>query len=100
MIVVGMEVHVRVLHTCPDLIKAGFQIHLAADAAASYLKEIRDIAIDLLRQAGVVISSTEIIIFKWASRANTENFRKILPVVKQEKRSARSLIGESSFNFS
>jgi nicotinamidase-related amidase len=81
-IVVGMEAHVCVLQTCLDLIKAGFQIHLVADAVASRVKENRDIAIDILRQGGAVITSTEIVIFQWAYRANTENFRKILPVVK------------------
>ncbi len=81
-IVAGMETHVCVLQTCLDLIKAGFQIHLVADAVASREIENRDIAIDLLRQAGALVSSTEIVIFQWAYRANTENFRKILPVVK------------------
>jgi len=35
-----------------------------------------------MRQAGAVITSTEIVIFQWALRANTEDFRKILPIVK------------------
>ena len=39
-------------------------------------------AIDLLKQAGAVISSTEIVIFQWALGANTDDFRKILPIVK------------------
>ena len=39
-------------------------------------------SIDLLKQAGAVISSTEIVIFQWALRANTDDFRKILPIVK------------------
>ncbi|MEE4177918.1 MAG: isochorismatase family protein [Bacteroides sp.] len=81
-IVAGMETHVCVLQTCLDLIKAGFQIHLVADAVASRTKENRNIAINLLRQAGAVVSSAEIVIFQWAYRANTENFRKILPVIK------------------
>lgn len=81
-IVVGMETHVCVLQTCLDLIKAGFQVYLAADAVASRVNDNRDIALDLLRQAGAVIASTEIIIFQWACRANTDAFRKILPIVK------------------
>jgi nicotinamidase-related amidase len=80
--VVGMETHVCVLQTCLDLIKAGFQVHLVADAVASRVEENRDIAINIMRQAGAVISSTEIIIFQWACRANTDEFRKILPIVK------------------
>lgn len=81
-VVVGMETHVCVLQTCLDLIKSGFQVHLVADAVASRVDENRDIAIDLLRQAGAVVSSTEIVIFQWACRANTDEFRKILPIVK------------------
>ncbi|KJS29582.1 MAG: isochorismatase [Desulfatitalea sp. BRH_c12] len=81
-VAVGMETHVCVLQTCLDLIKAGFQVHLAADAVASRKTENRDSAIALLRDAGAVISSTETIIFQWLRRANTDEFRKILPIVK------------------
>jgi isochorismate hydrolase len=81
-VVTGIETHVCVLQTCLDLIESGFDVHVAADAAASRLKENHDIAIDQLTQAGAVVSSTEIIIFEWTKRANTDEFRKILPVVK------------------
>jgi nicotinamidase-related amidase len=81
-VVVGMEAHVCVLQTCLDLIKSGFQVHLIADGVASRVGENRAIAIDLLRQAGAVVSSAEIVIFQWAYRANTEEFRRILPIVK------------------
>lgn len=81
-VVVGMKTHVCVLQTSLDLIKAGFQVHLVADAIASRVNTNRDIAIDLMRQAGAVISSTEIVIFQWTCCANTDVFRKILPIVK------------------
>lgn len=81
-VVAGMETHVCVLQTCLDLIKAGFQVHLVADAVASRVNENRNIAIDIMRQAGAVITSTEIVIFQWALRANTDDFRKLLPIVK------------------
>ncbi|MFO7494154.1 MAG: isochorismatase family protein [Desulfobacterales bacterium] len=81
-VVAGMETHVCVLQTCLDLIKSGFQVHLVADAVASRVKQNRDIAIDLLRQAGAVVSSAEIVVFQWARRANTDDFRRILPIVK------------------
>ncbi len=81
-ILIGMETHVCVLQTGLDLIKAGWQIHLAADAVASRTVENRQIAIDLFREAGAVISSVEIIIFQWACCSDTDDFRKILPIVK------------------
>jgi nicotinamidase-related amidase len=81
-VVAGLETHVCILQTCLDLISSGFQVHLAADAVASRESENRDIAINMLRQAGAVIASTEIVIFQWACRANTDEFRKILPIVR------------------
>ncbi|NLI32956.1 MAG: isochorismatase family protein [Deltaproteobacteria bacterium] len=82
MILVGMETHVCVLQTGLDLIKAGYQVHLVADAVASRTPENRQIAIDCFRQAGAVITSAEIVIFQWARRSNTDAFRRILPIVK------------------
>ena len=81
-VVVGMESHVCVLQTGLDLIKEGYQLQLVADGVASRTTQNRDIAIELFRKAGAVITSTETVIFQWAKRANTEDFRKILPIVK------------------
>ena len=57
-------------------------MHLVADAVASCVDENRDIAINLLRLAGAVISSTEVVIFKWACRLKTDDLRMILPILK------------------
>ncbi len=81
-VVTGMETHVCVLQTALDLLQAGFRVHLVADAVCSRVDENRDIAIDQLRHAGAVVTSTEIVIFEWARRANTDAFRRILPIVK------------------
>ncbi|WP_051564336.1 isochorismatase family protein [Desulfovermiculus halophilus] len=81
-VVAGTEAHVCVLQTSLDLIQAGFQVHLTADAVASRLKENRDIAVSQLRQAGAVVTSAEIVIFEWAKRSNTDEFRAVLPIVK------------------
>jgi nicotinamidase-related amidase len=81
-VLVGIESHVCVLQTCLDLMKYGFPIHVLADAVGSRSRANRDIAIELLRDAGAVISSVEIAIFQWTGRSNTDEFRKILPIVK------------------
>lgn len=81
-VVVGMEAHVCVLQTGLDLIKQGYRVHLTADGTASRTVQNRDIAIDLFREAGATVTSTEIVIFQWAERADTEEFRRVLPIVK------------------
>lgn len=81
-VITGMETHVCVLQTGLDLIRHGYQLHLVRDAAASRSKEDWKTAVDLFRDAGAVISSTEIVIFQWVRRSNTKEFRDILPIVK------------------
>ena len=81
-VVVGMEAHVCVLQTGLDLIREGYQLQLVADGVASRTTQNRDIALDLFGRLGAVITSAEIVIFQWARGADTEDFRKILPIVK------------------
>ncbi len=81
-VIAGMETHVCVLQTALDLMKSGFRVHVAKNAVASRYEEDRETALDLMRDAGAVVSTVEIVIFQWARRANTEEFRKLLPIVK------------------
>ena len=81
-VVVGMEAHVCVLQTCLDLMQSGFQVHLVADAVTSRTPENKQIGIELMRQAGAIVSSTETVIFQWTKQACTDEFKQILPLVK------------------
>jgi nicotinamidase-related amidase len=81
-IVVGMETHVCVLQTALDLIQTGFEVQVVLDAVSSRSALNRDIGIELLRQAGAVITSTEIVLFGWIHRSNTEEFRLVHPILK------------------
>ena len=81
-VVTGMETHVCVLQTVLDLIASGFQLHVVKNAVASRYKEDWETAVELFRDAGAVITTAEIVIFEWICRSNTEDFRKVLPIVK------------------
>jgi nicotinamidase-related amidase len=81
-VLVGMETHVCALQTGLDLIQAGYQLQAAQNALASRYPEDWKTAIKLFREAGAVITTAEIVIFQWACRSNTDEFRKILPIVK------------------
>ncbi len=81
-IVAGMEAHVCVLQTCLDLLQAGFEVQVLADAVTSRSAQNKQTGLDLLRQAGAVVTSTETVIFQWTRRANTALFREILPIIK------------------
>jgi nicotinamidase-related amidase len=81
-VLAGMETHVCVLQTGLDLIGNGYQLHVVENGISSRFDEDRQTGLDLFRDAGAVITTAEIVIFQWARRANTDEFRKILPIVK------------------
>jgi len=81
-IVTGMETHVCVLQTALGLRGAGFDVFLVADATASRSAESRSIAIERMRDAGVHIVTTEMVLFEWLEQACSTDFRTLLPLIK------------------
>lgn len=81
-ILCGIEAHVCVSQTCLDLLDAGFRVFVVADAIASRTEENRQIGIDRMRLAGAIIVSTEMILFELVQFAGTDEFKKILALVK------------------
>lgn len=55
---------------------------LVSDATCSRTDENWRVALDRMRQAGVVITSTEMVIYELLRRAGTDEFRSVLPLVK------------------
>ncbi len=81
-ILTGTETHVCVLQSALGLVNAGFAVFLVADAASSRTPANRQAAIDRMRAAGVHIVTTEMVLFEWLHRAATDDFRKMLPLIK------------------
>lgn len=81
-IVIGIEAHVCVQQTVLDLLRQGYTAHLCADAIGSRRSLDRDLAIERMRQAGAVVTSTESTIFELLGQAGTEAFKKVLKIVK------------------
>lgn len=81
-ILTGMEAHVCVLQTAFGLLANGFEVFLAADASSSRTPENRRLAFERLQTAGVQIVSTEMVLFEWLEKADSIDFRKIIPLIK------------------
>lgn len=81
-VVVGIEAHVCVQQTVLDLLALGYVPFVCADGIGSRRDLDRDIAIERMRQAGAVITTTESAIFELLHRAGTEEFKKMLRIVK------------------
>jgi nicotinamidase-related amidase len=81
-IVVGIEAHVCVQQTVLDLLRLGYTPYLCADAAGSRRPLDRDTAIERMRQAGAIVTTTESVTFELTGQAATDAFKRILKIVK------------------
>ena len=81
-LLVGVETHVCVQQTALDLLEMQMQPVLLADAVSSRRPSDRMIAVERMRDAGVVVTTVESAIFELIHEAGTELFKRILPIVK------------------
>jgi len=81
-LVVGIEAHVCVQQTVLDLVRLGYTPFVCADAVGSRRPLDRDTAIERMRQAGAVITTTESATFELLGEACTDAFKRILKIVK------------------
>jgi nicotinamidase-related amidase len=81
-IVCGIESHVCVYQTVCDLISGGYETWVVADAVSSRTPENRQIAIEMMRQCGARITSTEAVLFELLKTAASDKFREISRIVR------------------
>jgi nicotinamidase-related amidase len=85
-IVCGIETHICVLQSVLDLLTHRYSVLLARDATSSHILIDRETAIERMRDAGAMIATTEAVIYELTEKAGTEEFRKILELVKERRR--------------
>ena len=81
-IVTGMETHVCVFQSVRDLANARQDVYVVADAVSSRTKQNWRIGIDLMRELGAHISSTEVCVFDLLERAGTDHFKALSKAIK------------------
>lgn len=85
-IVCGIETHICVLQSVLDLLTHRYDVLLVRDATSSHALIDRETAIERMRDAGAMIATTEAVIYELTEKAGTEEFRKILELVKERRR--------------
>lgn len=81
-VVCGIEAHVCVLQTALGLKAQGYDTVVVADAVSSRAPANRDAALARMQRHGVSAVTAEMVIFEWLGRADTPEFREMLPVIK------------------
>ena len=81
-VLAGIEAHVCVQQTALDMISAGFDVFVVADAVGSRFSHDYRIALQRMANAGVTITSTEAALFEWCEVSGTAEFKQISQLVK------------------
>lgn len=75
LLITGLEGHVCVQQTVLEALNLGYKAHLIRDAVASRRAYDLDLAVEKMRHAGAVISSTEMLSYELLGQAGTPEFK-------------------------
>src|SRR5512135_1550014 len=78
----GMETHICVTQTALGAVQQGYIVHVASDAVSSRAEWNWKIGLLRMRDAGAVISSTEMMIYELLRSSGTSSFKELLPYLK------------------
>ena len=82
-VLVGMETHICVTQTALALAEEGYVVHVAADGCCSRDVAMHELALDRIRTAGVIVTSSESVMYEAVGRAGTSEFKNLLSIVKE-----------------
>ena len=78
----GIEAHVCVLQTAIGLTEEGYNCYVAADATSSRSASNYAAAMARMREAGVEIVTSEMVVFEWLEKAGTPEFKELSRLLK------------------
>src|SRR5690242_11356477 len=82
LLVCGIEAHICVTQTVLGALNSGNVVHVAADAVSSRTELNWKIGVERMRDAGAVISSTEMMMYELMGRSGTPVFKEMLKHLK------------------
>jgi nicotinamidase-related amidase len=81
LIVTGLETHICVSQTAISGLSQ-YHVHGVSDAMSSRSRHNWEVGVERMRQHGVVITSTEMVIYELLEKAGTDEFKAVLPLIK------------------
>ena len=82
LVLAGIEAHVCVLMSALDLLAAGYGVQIVADAVTSRTQANWRLAMDYLRQAGAVVTTSETALFQLLRQADSDDFRELARLIR------------------
>jgi len=81
-VIAGLEAHVCVLQSALGFRQAGYETVVVADAISSRAPASREAALQRLRENGVEVATTEMVVFEWLGQAATPEFKELSKLIK------------------
>lgn len=82
LILVGMEAHVCIAQTALDALNMGYRTHVVQDAVTSRHPSDYSTAMEKLRHAGAIITSTEMVAYELIGEAGTPQFKQTMEFLR------------------
>jgi nicotinamidase-related amidase len=81
-VICGIEAHVCVAQSALGFVAAGYRVAVATDAISSRRQADREVALARFGAEGVTLASSEMIVFEWLERADTDAFKTMIKLIK------------------
>lgn len=82
-VISGMETHICVLQTALQLQANGYAVYVAEDAVCARSPERSRNGIERMRQAGIVITHSDSVLFEWLRDAGHPEFKAISALLRE-----------------
>ncbi|KAK7923221.1 Isochorismatase [Apiospora marii] len=92
-VLVGIESHICITQTTLDLLAEGHTVYVLADAVSSCNPQEVPVALDRLRAAGAVVTTSESWLYECMGDAAIPEFRDIAKVVKETGADTKTALG-------
>ncbi|KTD82892.1 isochorismatase family protein [Legionella waltersii] len=77
LVLIGIEAHVCVLQTALEMKDAGYDVYVVVDAVGSRRELDLKYGLKRMKQDGVHLVTSEMVLFEWLRQAGTEEFKRI-----------------------
>ena len=82
LVMLGIEAHICLMQSALAALEHGYGVHVLADASGSRKPANKELGLERLRQAGAIISGTELTIYEWMTRSDSDDFRALRNLLK------------------
>ena len=97
-VLTGIETHICVLQTALSARSHGYNVYLAYDATGSAFNIDKEVAVRIMSDSGVVVVTSESLVYGMLTSSKDPTFKEILPLVKEFRKispnAAKVLIDE------